>query len=31
VKAGVVSLPDAPGLGLDVDPAFLRTLQPMTL
>jgi L-alanine-DL-glutamate epimerase-like enolase superfamily enzyme len=28
VKAGVVTLPDAPGLGLDVDPAFLKKVQP---
>ncbi|RPJ77729.1 MAG: dipeptide epimerase [Acidobacteria bacterium] len=26
VKAGVVTLPDAPGLGLDVDPAFFKKL-----
>jgi len=30
VKAGAVTLPDAPGLGLDVDPAFLKKLQPIT-
>jgi L-alanine-DL-glutamate epimerase-like enolase superfamily enzyme len=28
VKGGSVTLPDAPGLGLDIDPAFLRKLQP---
>jgi L-alanine-DL-glutamate epimerase-like enolase superfamily enzyme len=28
VKDGVVRLPQAPGLGLDVDPAFLKKLQP---
>ena len=27
VKAGVVTLPDAPGLGVDIDPSFLRKLQ----
>ena len=27
VVDGVVTLPDAPGLGLDIDPAFLRTLR----
>lgn len=26
VKAGVVTLPDTPGLGLEIDPAFLRKL-----
>jgi L-alanine-DL-glutamate epimerase-like enolase superfamily enzyme len=26
VKAGVVTLPDSPGLGLEIDPAFLRKL-----
>lgn len=31
VKAGVVTLPDAPGLGLDIDPAFLKKLQPLVL
>ena len=31
VKAGVVSLPDTPGLGLDVDPAFLKKVQPAVL
>ena len=31
VKAGVVTLPDAPGLGLDIDPAFLKKLQPAAL
>lgn len=30
VKAGVVTLPDAPGLGLDIDPAFLKKLQAVT-
>lgn len=30
VKAGVVTLPDTPGLGLDIDPAFLKKLQPVT-
>jgi L-alanine-DL-glutamate epimerase-like enolase superfamily enzyme len=30
VKAGVVTVPDAPGLGLDVDPAFLKKLQPVS-
>ncbi len=30
VKAGHVTLPDAPGLGLDIDPAFLKKLQPVT-
>jgi L-alanine-DL-glutamate epimerase-like enolase superfamily enzyme len=29
VKAGVVTLPDTPGLGLDIDPAFLRKLKPV--
>lgn len=29
VKAGVCTVPDAPGLGLDIDPSFLRKLQPM--
>ncbi len=29
VKAGHVTLPDAPGLGLDIDPAFLKKLQPV--
>ena len=28
VKAGVVTVPDAPGLGLEIDPSFLRKLQP---
>ena len=28
VQAGVVTLPDAPGLGLDIDPAFLAKLKP---
>ncbi len=27
VKNGMVTLPDAPGLGVDVDPAFLKTLH----
>jgi L-alanine-DL-glutamate epimerase-like enolase superfamily enzyme len=27
VKDGIVTVPDAPGLGLDVDPAFLKTLE----
>jgi L-Ala-D/L-Glu epimerase len=27
VQAGVVTLPDAPGLGLDIDPAFLAKLK----
>lgn len=27
VEAGVVTVPDAPGLGLDIDPSFLRTLE----
>jgi L-alanine-DL-glutamate epimerase-like enolase superfamily enzyme len=27
VKGGVVTLPDAPGPGLDIDPAFLKTLR----
>jgi L-alanine-DL-glutamate epimerase-like enolase superfamily enzyme len=27
LTAGTVSVPDAPGLGLDIDPAFLRTLR----
>jgi len=31
VKAGVVTLPDTPGLGLDIDPAFLKKLQPLVL
>ncbi len=31
VKAGVATLPDAPGLGVDVDPAFLKTLRPVAL
>jgi L-Ala-D/L-Glu epimerase len=31
VTAGTVRLPDAPGLGLDIDPAFLRKLQPVTI
>jgi L-alanine-DL-glutamate epimerase-like enolase superfamily enzyme len=31
VKAGVVTLPEAPGLGLDIDPAFLKKLQPLVL
>ena len=31
VNKGVVTLPDGPGLGLDVDPAFLKTLRPVTL
>ncbi len=31
VKAGVVTLPDAPGLGLEIDPAFLRKLTPVKL
>jgi len=26
VKAGVVTLPDTPGLGVEIDPAFLRKL-----
>jgi len=26
-EAGVVTVPDAPGLGLDIDPSFLRTLE----
>jgi L-alanine-DL-glutamate epimerase-like enolase superfamily enzyme len=30
VKAGVVTLPDSPGLGLEIDPAFLKKLQPLT-
>jgi L-alanine-DL-glutamate epimerase-like enolase superfamily enzyme len=30
VKGGTVTLPDAPGLGLDIDPAFLKKLQPVT-
>jgi L-alanine-DL-glutamate epimerase-like enolase superfamily enzyme len=30
VQAGVVTLPDAPGLGLDIDPAFLKKLQPLS-
>lgn len=28
VRNGMVTLPDAPGLGVDVDPAFLKTLHP---
>jgi L-alanine-DL-glutamate epimerase-like enolase superfamily enzyme len=28
VRAGVVTLPEMPGLGLDIDPSFLRRLQP---
>ncbi len=28
VKAGMVTLPDTPGLGLDIDPAFLKKLKP---
>ena len=27
VHSGVVTLPDAPGLGLDIDPAFLAKLK----
>ncbi len=27
VKAGVVTLPDTPGLGLEIDPAFMKKLQ----
>ena len=27
VKDGVVTVPDAPGLGFDIDPAFLKTLH----
>jgi L-alanine-DL-glutamate epimerase-like enolase superfamily enzyme len=30
VKAGVVTVPDAPGLGLDIEPAFFRKLQPIS-
>jgi L-alanine-DL-glutamate epimerase-like enolase superfamily enzyme len=30
VKAGVVTVPDAPGLGLDIEPSFFRKLQPVT-
>jgi L-alanine-DL-glutamate epimerase-like enolase superfamily enzyme len=30
VKAGVVTLPEAPGLGLDIDPSFLKRLQPLS-
>jgi len=30
VKAGVVTLPDTPGLGLDIAPAFLKELQSVT-
>jgi L-alanine-DL-glutamate epimerase-like enolase superfamily enzyme len=30
VKAGVVTLPDTPGLGLEIDPAFLKKLQPLS-
>jgi L-alanine-DL-glutamate epimerase-like enolase superfamily enzyme len=28
IKQGVVHLPTAPGLGLDIDPAFLKKLTP---
>ena len=28
VKDGTIRIPDTPGLGLDLDPAFLRTLRP---
>ena len=28
VKDGIVSVSETPGLGLDLDPAFLKTLQP---
>ena len=28
VKDGTIHVPDAPGLGLDIDPVFLRTLRP---
>jgi L-alanine-DL-glutamate epimerase-like enolase superfamily enzyme len=26
VKAGMITLPETPGLGLDVDPAFLKKM-----
>ncbi len=29
VRAGVVTLPDAPGLGLDIDASFLARLEPV--
>jgi L-Ala-D/L-Glu epimerase / N-acetyl-D-glutamate racemase len=31
VAGGTVRLPDAPGLGLDIDPAFLKKLQPASI
>jgi L-alanine-DL-glutamate epimerase-like enolase superfamily enzyme len=31
VTAGTVRLPEAPGLGLDIDPAFLKKLQPVSI
>ncbi len=31
VKAGVVTLPETPGLGLDIDPAFIKKLTPVKL
>jgi len=31
VTAGTVRLSEAPGLGLDIDPAFLKKLQPVSI
>jgi L-alanine-DL-glutamate epimerase-like enolase superfamily enzyme len=29
IKSGVVHVPDTPGLGVEIDPSFLKTLQPV--